>query len=277
MFCPKCGTKIDEKDKFCLKCGSSVSSPLPSQKEEEENKKTAPVTPAPAQNRGCLSCLFGFFLILAFLSVTGVLIYASENKDKGSTTELIAGTVIFAFTFLFLGIWGLGKLNRQNKLAQKDKSEAPNSREDKTVASTSQEKKKSGNCVNILTVILIIAILIVLGYFGIKGIKTEDKTDEPTTKTSDQNWDGNYNAIMTKPNCDSSVEFTQFQVVDNAVVNNWGENAPIGSNGHATIVMDTGTIMTTDLTFVNNDVSGTWKTSKGCSGTLSATKSSGWF
>jgi hypothetical protein len=82
---------------------------------------------------------------------------------------------------------------------------------------------------------------------------------------------------MVKPNCDSSVEFTSFQVVDNAVVNLWGKNVPIGSDGRATIVIDTGTVMTTELTFSDNGVSGSWKTTRGCSGTLSATKSHSWF
>jgi hypothetical protein len=80
MFCSKCGTKIEEKDKFCPKCGYSIDSLLSSQKEEDDNKKMTVAPPVPAQNRGCLSCLSGFFAVLALFAFTSVIIYAGSTK-----------------------------------------------------------------------------------------------------------------------------------------------------------------------------------------------------
>lgn len=272
MFCSKCGAKIENQDKFCPKCGNSIAGPLSSEKKEEKNdKKTAAITPAPVRNKSCLSCLFSFFAIAAIFALISVLIYSGSAKNR--STELIIGAIVFSFTFFVLGVWGLISLNRKNKLAHQNE----------TIATSSKQKKNCANSFSVIIsiVLIIIVTIIVIASFGNSGNKSGEKTETTTkpakTPTASKSWDGNYNAKMTKPNCDSSVEFTSFQVVDNAVVNNWGKNAPIGSDGRATIIMDTGTKMTTNLTFTESGVSGSWETSKGCSGTLTATRSSSWF
>jgi len=104
--------------------------------------------------------------------------------------------------------------------------------------------------------------------------------NNPTIPTA-QNWDGNYKVQVTKPNCDTSVEVYDFDVSGGEITNIWGKNAPIGSDGHATITFNTGTTMTLKLTFEKNGskivANGTWTTSRGCSGAVTATKSSSWF
>jgi uncharacterized protein YdhG (YjbR/CyaY superfamily) len=94
-------------------------------------------------------------------------------------------------------------------------------------------------------------------------------------------WNGNYNAQMTKPNCDSSVEITSFQVSGGKILNLYGQDAPIGTDNRATVTYDTGTIMTVRLTFEKSGgksiAKGTWSSSRGCSGTVQATKSNNWF
>jgi DNA-directed RNA polymerase subunit RPC12/RpoP len=96
-----------------------------------------------------------------------------------------------------------------------------------------------------------------------------------------ESWNGNYNAQMKKPNCDSSVEITSFQVSGGKIVNLYGQDAQIGTDNHATITYNTGTIMTMKLTFEKTGgksvAKGTWSSSRGCSGTVHATKSGFWF
>jgi hypothetical protein len=96
-----------------------------------------------------------------------------------------------------------------------------------------------------------------------------------TILPTSNSWDGNYTATMEKPNCDSPVELTMFQVTNNEVWNLYGDNAPIDENGNATVVYNTGSIMTVNMTFTSEGISGTWSSDQ-CSGTFTATKS-GWF
>lgn len=276
MFCSNCGVKIEEKDKFCPKCGKSVSA-VSSGNEKDKGGKSVTTSNSKPNNNCCLSCLFAFFLMLAlFVVASGSIIYSS-NKNR--STELILGIIIFSLTFFVLGIWGLISQYQKNHL----KSQVPDKiNEDKAkVSETKSSVPKSGGnnaaigwCVGAVIVLVLVPLIVGTIYY----ISHPNKTGptEPTGTTS-ENWDGNYTAQMSKPNCDSSVEFTDFQVVDNAVVNNWGQNAPIGTDGNATIVMDTGTVMTTNLTFTKDGVNGTWKTSRGCSGSLTANKSRSWF
>ncbi len=263
MFCPQCGIEINEKDKFCPKCGHAIE-------EKDDHKQTTTAAPTQDKNKDCLSCLFIFLIILALFTFSSI--FLTSDFVKNRSTELNIGIIIFSLVFLILGVWGLVNQSRKKGMAPENKTIAP---------STPKEvKKTSSSCVAILAICFIAATLFVI-YFGAvankPGTKKSPTKSTPTTADQKHSWDGNYDVKMIKPNCDSSVEFTSFQVTDNEFVNLWGKNAPISKSGYATIIMDTGAITTTKLKFDDDGASGTWKTSRGCSGTLTATKSAGWF
>lgn len=99
--------------------------------------------------------------------------------------------------------------------------------------------------------------------------KPKAKTTTPTAKPATApNWDGNYNITMTKPNCDSPIELTVFQITGGAVNNLYGNNAPIDANGKATMVSGE---MTMHFAFTENGVSGTWSAGQ-CNGTFQGSK-----
>lgn len=262
MFCAQCGTKINEKDKFCPKCGHTTE-------EKDDSKKTTTV-PAQDKNKSCLTCLFIFLIILALLTFSGI--FFTSDFIKNDSTEFNIGIIIFSLAFFVLGIWGLVNQSRNKKSAPENQVTTP--------SAPKEGKKTSSSCLAIIGICFTIVTLFLI-YYGVSGNKPGTKKSptksSPTKAEQKESWDGNYKATMTKPNCDSSVEFTSFQVVDNEFVNLWGKNVPISKSGNVTIIMDTGAVTTTKLHFEGNSASGTWETTRGCSGTIKATKSASWF
>ena len=155
-----------------------------------------------------------------------------------------------------------------------------------------EKPRKSGACSSAVAIVSVVVMLGVLFFiFGdFKNINflqddsstpgrtqtTNDggSTKETTEKTTD--WDGNYNAQVEKPNCDSPVELTAFQVSGNKVMNLYGNNAPIGDDNRATMTMNYGDGMTVNFTFSQsggtNIASGTWSAGN-CNGTFQARSS----
>jgi hypothetical protein len=278
MFCVKCGEKLKEDDKFCPKCSHAVAADK-TDKDDKDKKPPIPGVAKPATASCGQSCA-GIFLVL-LLIVFLVALFSSYSQIK-STPNLKYGFILFGLCLVLL--WGWAFMGRHKNPVQK------------------LHAKPKNTCLAIVTIIAIIAIPVVVIVFYTGDVfqksltdatknptpeKTSTTTPAKTTKTETNkpvddtptpaSWDGNYDAQMVKPNCDSSVEITSFQVSGGQVVNLWGSDAAIGSDNQATLTYDTGATMTVNFAFSMSAgqaaASGTWSTSRGCSGTFQATRS----
>lgn len=272
MFCSKCGRKINQNDKFCPKCGQAIAG-IESNAKDRDQK---PEAPPPAKNSGCLTCFLILVIVLSIIFLVAALSYYSDHKDSDGVKIIIAASLIFV-TFFTLGIWSLINQHRKSRL-DKNSQHIPDISQNEKVAA-----KKGGSCggsvATVVAIIIIIITVIVIFYiFNPKNYHIDN--NETTTKKSDtgetqtstsKSWDGYYPTTMSKPNCDSPIELTAFTVADDAVANLYGEDAKIGSDGKAT--MDMGGKMTVNFSFADSGVSGTWSSSRGCSGTFQGSKS----
>jgi len=271
MFCSKCGAKVEEKDKFCPRCGHAMTDTEPSGAKKKD--VASPAAPPASRNWGCLACLDVFLIVLSVLCLSGGSIYYfSDSNQSGNKTELAVGIGLFLFMLFILSVWGLINQSRKNR---------PIKEPEKTLEETASHNKVRNNytlinCVTFVTIVVICAVLYFFGKPYIKNTHTDSPTDTTNTggvtqpPTTQKSYDGYYPTTMTKPNCDSPIELTAFTVTAGAVDNLYGDAAKIGPAGKAT--MDMGGKMTVNLTFTNNGVSGTWSSSKGCSGTFQGTK-----
>lgn len=273
MFCSKCGDKIVEDAKFCKKCGQAVSA------EDKEDKKDKPVPAEEADKKqpsgcakGCSWAILVFLLIVFFGTLPT---YSSQIKNSPG---LRVAFWLFGAFFVLLISWYYFRPNK--KLEQKK----PEQKQE-----TPETPKKTG-LVNGISGVITIIVVIIIGFviyenfknIHITPVNTADQTATATAGgggvTADS-WDGNYDAQMTKPNCDSLVELTAFQVLEGSVVNLYGKNAPIGTNGKATMVMNYSSGMTVNFTFSSSgskkSISGTWVSAGKCSGTFQAQRTFG--
>lgn len=266
MFCSNCGSEIKDGEKFCSKCG---------QKRNDSEKANKPVAPVSAKNAGCFSCFSTFLILLAILFLIGTFGYiSSSSTQKENSTELLIGAVLISVTFFVIGIWGVigaSRKNRQLKAAQLAGGDQP---EKKEVGKVKVKNTPGSIITSIITFIAVIAISYFI-YYNFKNIKINPENTDNTggvkyEESSSKNYDGYYPTTMTKPNCDSPIELTAFNVADGAVLNLYGSNAKIGPAGKATMDMDGK--MTVNFTFAGSSVSGTWSSSKGCSGTFQGSK-----
>lgn len=263
MFCSHCGSKVEEKDKFCPRCGQNLK-PF----EDKENKNTPPVV-QPPRNSGCLSCLYSIFVLLAIIFLIGGLSYLGSNKQQ-NTTEFLIGIWLFFIVFFSLGIWGLAQTGRKNRqLREQKKSEDPNQPPvGESQGTVNGGKKKYSPLSWAISIIFSVAIIILCIYY-IPKINFNGFTKE----SGSGSYDGYYPTTMAKPNCDSSVELTAFVVSGGEVQNPWGENAKIGPEGKATETLKAGSTPTVvEMTFTTDDkVSGSWSSGR-CSGTFQGSR-----
>lgn len=261
MFCSKCGTKLEDNDKFCKKCGQANS-------QDEKNSKPMPVAQRPPSScaKGCSWTLL-ILLLLAFLGFLSIY----HGQINNTPTLKIA---VYFLTAFFVIIFGWSILHPRKKLVDDTAT--------KKSVSDPPLKHFGQGLMNVLSAIITIAVVLAIAYFVyffFKDIKinpnnTDDQNNTPITNTGGSaqkatSWDGNYNTTMTKPNCDSPVELTAFQVVDNKVMNLYGNNATIGSDNHASMTMNYSGGMTEKFTFFYSGgkkmLSGTWS-SGNCNG-----------
>lgn len=154
MFCAQCGAETSGKDKFCPKCGHSITGLSTSdEKEKNVDKQVATANQTAPKNTGCLPCLYIFYVIFSIFFFIGILSYASSAK--GNTTNLVVGASIFSFTFVILGIWGLIGLGRRNRQNQTQATE--------TATPIPSEKKKR-NWWPVLAILLVIFTFLAFGY-----------------------------------------------------------------------------------------------------------------
>jgi hypothetical protein len=263
MYCTKCGAKLDEDERFCKKCGQAA---------EKDKKGSEPVPATTKQQPSSCAQSCAWIFIILLLIVFLLALFGGYSQIKSSVGLKIAFWFFGAFFVLIFG-WAIFR-PRKNKKGGKDFHAKPKG--DKTTAVIT----------SVIAIIVIIPIVLVMIYsfknHDITPTPTPTSTSKPTSTSTSNNggntkkttsYDGNYDAQMSKPNCDSSVEITSFQVAGSEVMNTYGNNAPIDSSGHATLTYDTSTSMTVNFTFTSSGASGTWSTSKGCSGTFTADKS----
>lgn len=99
MFCPKCGSKIDEGVRFCPKCGNEI---ILQQKKTQENSNqnsnmNSGQNPDKIKN---IMKIIGIVVVTIFL----VLIALFNVLTGGSNLELLVGIGVFSFS-VFLIEW----------------------------------------------------------------------------------------------------------------------------------------------------------------------------
>ncbi|HUD20689.1 MAG TPA: zinc-ribbon domain-containing protein [Candidatus Saccharimonadales bacterium] len=257
MFCPKCGTKLEEDAKFCKKCSQATL-------EVKKDDKPAPVVAEQKKPAGCsrgCGCIGLVFLLITYLSIVGYL----HNQINGSWELRVAFYFFGAFFVVIFG-WLIFRPRKKPAIQTPDQTSHTN---------TSLEKFRQSRLANVLSVIITIGAISAVAFIIFHNFKnfhintTDDNggTVIPSSSSA-KSWDGYYTTTMTKPNCDSPIELDAFSVTDGAVMNMYGSNAKIGPAGKATMNMGS---MTANFTFSSGGVSGTWSSSR-CSGTFSGTK-----
>lgn len=262
MFCSKCGAKLGKDDKFCKKCGQASS-------HNEKNDEPVPVAAKPSRSNCSSGCVISI-LVLLFIAFLGIL-FGKYDQIRATSELKIAFYLIGAF---FVIIFGWSIFRPRKKLAQDDTA--------KRSDNDPSQKQPVSTLMNVVSAIITIVVVIAVAYYFyyfFKNIKINPENTDVQTSTATTNnggsqkqttsWDGYYETTMTKPNCDSPVELTAFSVLDEKVVNLYGNDSPIGSDNHATMTMNYSRGMTEKFTFFYSGgkkmLSGTWE-SGDCNG-----------
>ncbi len=111
MYCPKCGTQINEGAAFCPQCGTPISTPSQSQKTEAQNQHFQPqnfqnnegtfntVTPPKKKKKGIIIIAIIAVFLIAGAIVTAVLLTRGRSLNK--TIDTFVNGLIYDPTDMF--------------------------------------------------------------------------------------------------------------------------------------------------------------------------------
>jgi len=111
-FCPSCGTKVDEGNKFCLRCGSELNSENAensessnenvSQQSSQQVPPTQPQNIPPVQKKSNKNLLIALIAIIAIVVIVIVIIFSSgglDNRFIGEWEISTGGVDVFNWIF----------------------------------------------------------------------------------------------------------------------------------------------------------------------------------
>ena len=105
MFCPNCGTKIEDGVRFCPNCGAKIEEAiLPP---EDEDGKLGLLTPQ--KNQSWNTWMMTFLIIVSILIpligiIIGLVNKNKEGKEKQAKTILITSLVVIAINIILVAI-----------------------------------------------------------------------------------------------------------------------------------------------------------------------------